>query len=105
MSAERGAGYIPLLGAWKEDPVSQTILNQIRRYKARKQPIHPRGDDCWSAYQGRMLGLTRSAEQRDEAERAGASVRPRKIFRAWQITYRSCGKNDQPRAVRLSRAP
>ena len=37
-----------------------------------QQQVHRRGDDCWSPCQGRILSLIRSAEQRDEAERAGA---------------------------------
>jgi len=72
LSAERGAGYIPLLGSLKEDRVSQRIVHQIRRSIAMQQQVHRRGDDCWSPCQGRILSLIRSAEQRDEAERAGA---------------------------------
>ena len=37
-----------------------------------KQLGHPRGDDCKSPNQDKILGLIRSAEQRDEADGAGA---------------------------------
>lgn len=52
--------------------MSQKIINQIHRSIAMQQQGHLGGDDCQSPCQGKILGLRRSAEQRDEAERAGA---------------------------------
>ena len=62
----------PCSAPFLEDQESQRIVKQIRRSTARKREGHRSGADCGSPNPGKLLGLIRSAEQRDEADGAGA---------------------------------
>ena len=54
-------------------------MNQIRGTRAMDRPDHRRGADWRSGSTGRILGLTRSAELRNEADGAGAGEGPKPV--------------------------
>ena len=69
----------PCSAPFLEDQESQRIVKQIRRSTARKREGHRSGADCGSPNPGKLLGLIRSAEQRDEADGAGADEHPKLV--------------------------